>query len=91
MNSSGVITIYFFTISVLCHVEVTFVQLLNLLERYYVYLQYIFAESIQVIKSYKLLIDCCIHKVTYIRLLSLLKYTMSIYITYLKRLCLSHF
>jgi len=37
-----------------------------------------------VIRSYKLFIDCCIDKVTYIRLLNLLKYVMSIYITYLK-------
>ena len=42
MNSSSVITIYFFTISILCHVEVTFIQLLNLLKKYYVYLHYIF-------------------------------------------------
>jgi len=34
------------TINMLCHVEVTFIQLLNLLERYYVYLHYMFAESI---------------------------------------------
>jgi len=33
----------------------------------------------QVIKSYKLLISCCIYKTTYIRLLNLLKYTTSIY------------
>jgi len=46
MNSSGVITVYFFTISMLCHVEVMFIQLLNLLKRYYVYVHYIFAESI---------------------------------------------
>jgi len=45
MNSSGVITVYFFTISMLCHVEVTFIQLLKLVKRYYVYLHYIFAES----------------------------------------------
>ena len=36
----------FFTISMLCHVEVTFIQVLNLLKMYYVYLHYIFAESI---------------------------------------------
>ena len=47
-----------------CHVEVMFVQLLNLLERYYVYL---------VIKSYKLLISCCIYKVMFVQLLELLK------------------
>ena len=39
-----------------------------------------------VIKSYKLLIDCCIYKVTYIRLLNFLKYTMSIYIIHLLNL-----
>jgi len=42
MNSSGVITLYFFTISMLCHVKVMFIQLLNLLKRYFVYLHYIF-------------------------------------------------
>jgi len=31
MNFSGVITVYFFTISMLCHVEVTVIQLLNLI------------------------------------------------------------
>jgi len=46
MNSSGVITVYFFIISMLCHVEVTFIQLLNLLKRYYAYLHYLFSESI---------------------------------------------
>ena len=39
------------TINMLCHVEVTFTQLLNLLKRYYVYLHCMFAESL-VIKSY---------------------------------------
>ena len=34
MNSSGVITVYFFTISILCHIEVMFIQLLNLLKMY---------------------------------------------------------
>ena len=34
------------TINVLCNVEVTFIQLLNLLKRYYVYLHYMFAKSI---------------------------------------------
>ena len=33
-------------IGMLCHVEVMFIQLLNLLKRYYVYIHYIFAESI---------------------------------------------
>jgi len=42
----GVITVYFFTISMLCHVEVTFIQLLNVLKMYYVYLHNIFVESI---------------------------------------------
>jgi hypothetical protein len=32
------------TINMLCHVEVMFIQLLNLLERYYVYL-HLFADS----------------------------------------------
>ena len=32
------------TINMLCHVEVMFIQLLNLLERYYVYLHF-FADS----------------------------------------------
>jgi len=59
------------TINMLCRVQVTFNQLLNLLKRYYVYL-HMFAEYL-VIKSYKLLISCCIYKVTYIRLLNLLK------------------
>jgi len=31
---------------VLCHVEVTFIQLLNLLKRYCVYLQHMFAEPV---------------------------------------------
>ena len=34
------------TINMLCHVEVRFIQLLNLLKRYYVYLHYMFGESI---------------------------------------------
>ena len=34
------------TTNLLCHVEVTFMQLLNLLKRYYVSLHYTFAESI---------------------------------------------
>ena len=34
------------TINMLCHVEVKFIQLLNLLKRYYVYLHCMFAESI---------------------------------------------
>ena len=34
------------TINMLCHVEVTFILLLNLLKRYYVYLHCMFAESI---------------------------------------------
>jgi len=34
------------TISMLCHVEVTFIQLLNLLKMYYVCLHNIFAEYI---------------------------------------------
>jgi len=34
------------TISMLCHVEVMFIQLLNLLKRYYVCIHYIFAESV---------------------------------------------
>ena len=33
-------------INMLCHVEVTFIQLLNLLKRNYVCLHYMFAESI---------------------------------------------
>jgi len=52
------------TINMLRHVEVMFIQLLNLLERYYVYL---------VIKSYKLLISCCIYKVMFVWVLELLK------------------
>jgi len=35
-----------FTINMLCHVEVTSTRLLNLLKTYYVYLHYMFAESI---------------------------------------------
>jgi len=34
------------TINMLRHIEVTFIHLLNLLKRYYVYLHYMFAESI---------------------------------------------
>jgi len=34
------------TINMLCHVEVMFIQLLNLLKRYYVHLHYMFAEYI---------------------------------------------
>ena len=34
----GVITVHYFTINMLCRVGVMFIQLLNLLERYYVYL-----------------------------------------------------
>jgi len=66
MNFSGVITVYFFAISMLCHVEVTFIQLLNLLRGYYVY--YIMYLLSLVIKSYKLLINFCIY--LYIRLLN---------------------
>ena len=45
MNSLGVITVYVFTISVLYHVEVTFIRLLNLLKMYYFYLHDVFAET----------------------------------------------
>ena len=34
------------TVNMLCHVEFMFIHLLNLLERYYVYLHYMFAESV---------------------------------------------
>jgi len=34
------------TINMFCHVEVTFIQLLNVLKRYYVYLHFTFAKSI---------------------------------------------
>ena len=34
------------TTNMLCYVEVRFIQLLNLLKSYYVYLRYMFAESI---------------------------------------------
>jgi len=34
------------TMNMSCHVEVMFIQLLNLLERYYVYLNFMFAESV---------------------------------------------
>ena len=40
MNFLDVITVYY------CTLEVTFIQLLHLLKRYYVYLHYMFAESI---------------------------------------------
>ena len=43
------------TVNMLCHVEVMFIQLLNLLERYYVYL-HLCLLSLLVTKSYKLLI-----------------------------------
>jgi len=72
------------TIHMLCHVGVTFIQLLNLLKRYYVYL-HLCCWIYLVIKSYRFLISCCAYKVTYIRLLNLLKYTVSIHITSLKR------
>ena len=49
-----------------------FNQLLNLLERYYVYFIYVCWVYL-VIKSYKLLISCCIYKVMFVRLLKLLK------------------
>jgi len=45
MNFSGVITVLL-TIIMLCHVEVTFIQLLNLLKMYYVYIHYMFAEAV---------------------------------------------
>jgi len=60
------------TINMLCHVEVMFIQLLNLLERYCVYLIYVCLVYL-VIKSYKLRINCCICKVMFVRLLELLK------------------
>ena len=46
MNSSDVITGYFFIISMLRHVEVRFIHLLNLLKIYYVYLHFIFVEFV---------------------------------------------
>jgi len=33
MNTSGAITVCFFTISMLCHVEVMFIQLLHLINK----------------------------------------------------------
>ena len=44
MNFSAVITVYFFTINMSCHAEVTFIQLLNSLKTYYVYSHYMFGE-----------------------------------------------
>jgi len=55
----------------LCHVDVMFIQLLNLLERYYVHL--VLCLLSLVIKSYTLLISCCIYKVMFVRVLELLK------------------
>ena len=49
-----------------------FNHLLNLLESYYVYLHYVCWVYL-FIKSYKLLISCCIYKVMFVRLLKLLK------------------
>jgi len=60
------------TINMLCHAQVMFILLLNLLERYYVYLIYVCLVYL-VIKSYKLLIGCCIYKVMFVWLLGLLK------------------
>jgi len=60
------------TINMLRHVEVMFIQLLNLLESCYVYL-HLCCSVYLVIKSYKLLISCCIYKVMFVRLLKLLK------------------
>jgi len=60
------------TINMLCHVEVMFILLLNLLEgtrSIYIYVCLVYL----VIKSYKLLISCCIYKVMFVRLLELLK------------------
>ena len=42
------------TINVLCHVDVAFIQLLNLLQRYYVYLHFMFAEIYPVKISYRI-------------------------------------
>jgi len=61
-----------FIINMLCHVKVMFIRLLNLLERYYVYL-HLCLLSLSSHKSYKLLIIFCIHKVMFVRLLKLLK------------------
>ena len=59
------------TINMLRHVEVMFNQLLNLLERCYVYL-HLCLLGLSSQKSYKLLISC-IYKVMFVRLLKLLK------------------
>ena len=61
-----------FTVNMLCHLQVLFIQLLNVLERHYVYLHYVCSVYL-VIKSYKLLIGCCVCKVMFVRLLELLK------------------
>jgi DNA phosphorothioation-dependent restriction protein DptG len=58
------------TLNMLCDVEFMFIQLLNLLERYYVYV-YVCLVCL-VIKSYNLLISC-MYKVMFVRLLELLK------------------
>jgi len=60
------------TINMLCHVEVMFIQLLHLLEGSMSIYIYVCIVSL-VIKSYKLLISCCIYKVMFVRLLELLK------------------
>ena len=60
------------TINMLGHVEVMFIQLLNLLEStmsIYIYV----CQVCLVIKWYKLLISCSIYKVMFVRLLELLK------------------
>ena len=72
------------TVNMLCHVQVTFIQLLNLLKMYYVYFTLHVCWVYLVIKSYKLLISCCIYKVTFIRLLNLLK-TYDVYLHYLSK------
>ena len=47
MNSSDVITGYFFNTSMLRHVEVRFIHLLNFLKSYYVYLHLVFVEFVK--------------------------------------------
>jgi len=63
----------------LCHVEVMFIQLLNLLEStmsIYIYVCLVYL----VIKSYKLLISCCIYKVMFVQLYMSLYIYIYIYI-----------
>jgi len=78
------------TVNSLCHVQVMFIQLLNLLQRHYVYLHL----CLLTLTSHKILQipDWFLYLLGYVfPVVRIFKNTLSIYITDLNKLCLSSY